>query len=88
MKVASVGRSIIFVSSDSGSGPFIVNNREGGSAFGEGLRLTKNSKSLPRPLKSIVWTGRDLSLAYRWIQHSPSFKDYAQKIIHWHATRI
>jgi hypothetical protein len=60
MIVASVGRSIIFVSSDSGSGPFIANNREGGSAFGEGLRLTKNSKSLLRPLKSIVSTGRDL----------------------------
>ena len=39
-----MGTSIIFVSSDSESGPFIANNHDGGSAFGEGLRLTKTSK--------------------------------------------
>jgi hypothetical protein len=39
-----------------------------------------NSKLLSRPLERKVGTGRDLSLAYRWIQHSHSFKVYVLKI--------
>jgi hypothetical protein len=33
-------------------------------------------KSTTATAKIKVWTGRDLSLAYRWIQLSPSFKVY------------
>jgi hypothetical protein len=45
-------------------------------------------KTTTATAKIKVWTGRDLSLAYRWIQHPHSFKGYVLKIVHWPAARI